>query len=198
MTTKKSSGRVPAAENLQLLSLWLLKTRPWSMLFKTACKYEDTMQINPNISMKIAAGMWMKRRSAIRRAARGETWAASRSAFLDIPEIRRCVQSCTEWGTTFRKNFRRVVRIVKYLKNERITLAWRLFYFWPIKKIRLQKKVRRFWIQNQWIWWRWERFSIRKSMKHQPWSTITTDVLLKYTDLKSMLFVMCSEISNFF
>ena len=106
--------------------------------------------------------------------------------------------SCTEWGTTFRKNFRRVVRIVKYLKNERITLAWRLFYFWPIKKIRLQKKVRRFWIQNQWILWRWERFSIRKSMKHQPWSTITTDVLLKYTDLKSMLFVMCSEISNFF
>jgi hypothetical protein len=78
------------------------------------------------------------------------TWAASRSAFLDIPEIRRCVQSRGVWVTTFRKHFRRVVLIVKYIKNERICLAWRIFYFWPIQKIRLQKKVRGFRTHNKW------------------------------------------------
>ena len=99
---------------------------------------------------------------------------------------------------TFRKTFRRVAPIVKAPKNERITFAWRIFYFLPIQKIRLQEKVRRFWTEINCICWRSVRLSIGKPMEHQPSFTITADVLLKYTDLKSMRFAVSSKISNFF
>ena len=45
---------------------------------------------------------------------------------------------------TFQKNFYRVALIVKYLKNERITLAWWIFSFFTDLKKRLQKKLEDF------------------------------------------------------
>ena len=65
----------------------------------------------------------------------------SNNSSLFALQLHRCVQSSATWYALFRKTCRRVAPIVKDPKNERTTLAWRIFIFLPIQKIRLQKKL---------------------------------------------------------
>ena len=91
-----------------------------------------------------------------------EIWTASRIWY------RKCVLlgliSCPNYIS--RKKFRTVAPIVKNTKNERIRLAWRVFYFLPIKKNRLQKKLEL--IEDRYLAsiWKWlVQRSIEESME---------------------------------
>ena len=66
----------------------------------------------------------------------------------------RCVYSEQYRTTNLRKNFCGVRFHQRNTRNEGITLAWRNFYFWPIQKIRSQKKVRtnRRYLPGQHFW----------------------------------------------